>query len=843
MADPTKYTPAYDFSAWQSSNPTKPLPGNQVDNELANVALSVDEAIDAIKDIRRSDGALNNQIVTPDSLSSATRSLISDLGTLRGEWATATVYAVKDVVSFEGATYFATVAHTSGGSFATDQAAGKWLLLASPYSISGAVFSQVFSGDGSEDTFTLSQEFNDISELQVYVRDDGANSGYELYRGVGASPQITLVDGNKIVFASGLEPPNGTSNVLVLAVNQTAASSAAVAVQAADDAETAQAAAEAAQTAAETAKTEAETARDEAQAILDDVEAAVIVPGDNTVSAAKIVTSDSGRWGITQILRFLQAGTSAAYRWVSDKLRERVSPEDFGAVGNGSTDDYAALLAACTYANSVNGVVELTAGKAYAIGTPLVIPSGWSLGIRGHGNQSRIIPQFDDATVLSIGDYVYTGSNDYVNGDQINKCFLENVCVDANDAGKDNLVGVDLRGANKGRFKVQTYGCRVGLRVNAISNYNEIDVFADGPNCDYAIEVDGAGFNSSYNSTENKYRLTAPFVDIAGFYAHGEAVGDIVIEHANVYGNSATAGILLDGTGSSYANNIKIGPVHIDGSATYGLRAVDIGGLSIASLVGGGAIGTAVSLSGCTGQAIWDYTNGALLGNATGGLKGAGTLNVVTGIYVNGAAVPVIAESGNDRTLGVSSTSGNSKVEIVAQGAVQADFTTDRATGAAQLRNRSAGPVELFANDTKYFSISSSGVITLTNGAVLSSPTLSGTVTGPHTGDRWTSTGLGLGISPLTVLDVKTGTDQTLRARGPVTLGSGVSWNAENDAGSANVNLEIRAGTTMLLSATTVQLNGAVRFGTFTSNADAAVNGYITITDAGGTTRKLATIA
>lgn len=36
---------------------------------------------------------------------------------------------------------------------------------------------------------------------------------------------------------------------------------------------------------------------------------------------------------------------------------------------------------------------------------------------------------------------------------------------------------------------------------------------------------------------------------------------------------------------------------------------------------------------------------------------------------------------------------------------------------------------------------------------------------------------------------------------------------------------------------------GAVRFGTWTTNGDAAVNGYITVKDSGGTTRKLATIA
>ena len=36
---------------------------------------------------------------------------------------------------------------------------------------------------------------------------------------------------------------------------------------------------------------------------------------------------------------------------------------------------------------------------------------------------------------------------------------------------------------------------------------------------------------------------------------------------------------------------------------------------------------------------------------------------------------------------------------------------------------------------------------------------------------------------------------------------------------------------------------GSLRFGTWTTNADVAVNGYVTIKDVGGTLRKLATIA
>lgn len=68
MADPTKYTPSYDFSDYQASSPSTPLPGAQVDIQFQALKTTTDEAIDAIKDIRRSDGALKNGIVTADSL-------------------------------------------------------------------------------------------------------------------------------------------------------------------------------------------------------------------------------------------------------------------------------------------------------------------------------------------------------------------------------------------------------------------------------------------------------------------------------------------------------------------------------------------------------------------------------------------------------------------------------------------------------------------------------------------------------------------------------------------------------------------------------------------------------
>lgn len=63
MATPTKFTPGFDFS--ESMTP----PGVQIDIALAEIAQSIRETVDALGDVRRSDGALKNGIVTAESLS------------------------------------------------------------------------------------------------------------------------------------------------------------------------------------------------------------------------------------------------------------------------------------------------------------------------------------------------------------------------------------------------------------------------------------------------------------------------------------------------------------------------------------------------------------------------------------------------------------------------------------------------------------------------------------------------------------------------------------------------------------------------------------------------------
>jgi hypothetical protein len=68
MAAPTKYVPSFSFSGYQATQPDRPLPGPRVDTEYFNISESLGGTIDALADIRRDDGHLQNGIVDWDAL-------------------------------------------------------------------------------------------------------------------------------------------------------------------------------------------------------------------------------------------------------------------------------------------------------------------------------------------------------------------------------------------------------------------------------------------------------------------------------------------------------------------------------------------------------------------------------------------------------------------------------------------------------------------------------------------------------------------------------------------------------------------------------------------------------
>jgi hypothetical protein len=189
MADPTKYVPGFSYSDWQAVNPKKPLPGDEVDNDLANLQRTTNETIDGLKDVRRSDGKLKNQSVGPDQLSAA----LTIGFTFTGTWVDGDTYSAGDGVVYGTTFYSARVTHTADVANAPGND-GYWNEL---FSLDDIVVTggmslprSSFTGDGATTEFTLS--FTPLSKFNVFVQIGGVIQATDQYSTNGST--LTFVD-------------------------------------------------------------------------------------------------------------------------------------------------------------------------------------------------------------------------------------------------------------------------------------------------------------------------------------------------------------------------------------------------------------------------------------------------------------------------------------------------------------------------------------------------------------------------------------------------------------------------------------------------------------------------
>lgn len=357
MSQPTPYTPNADFSQQEANNASGRSTVNTaaLDAEFAAIETTLDQTLANIQLLQRDDGQLKDTIVSVMALD---QSVINLMGgwTLKGAWMTVTNYAVNDIVSSGEYTYVCLTAHQSGIEFDSQY----W----SRFGFSGSADAAIAAGQSS---------------------------------------------------ASAASAATSATTATTKAASATASATAA---------------ATSSGNAADYAATATTKAGEAAASAANAANSAAKLPNLTAAGANKVVISNDlgSAWeyktyqelvdevdisarGAEQI-GYFPAGAGAVATDVQSKLRESVSVKDFGAKGDGVTDDTAAInnwLAML----SMGIAIEAPEGR-FKFTSALSIPALDNISIKGSGRQKTTFVYAGASTtndIITIGDGItsFTG--------------------------------------------------------------------------------------------------------------------------------------------------------------------------------------------------------------------------------------------------------------------------------------------------------------------------------------------------------------------------------------------------------------------------------------------------
>ena len=354
--------------------------------------------------------------------------------------------------------------------------------------------------------------------------------------------------------------------------------------------------------------------------------AAGLIP-DGTITNAKVNASA----GIEATkLSFTQAGTGATARTVDSKLEDVVSVEDFGAIGNGTTDDSAAVQAAIATGKSV------TFGKkTYLIKNVNITQVGT---VPGEGSGNRVIDCNGATLKLAGSGHILKIANaDFVE--------IKNARLDLNNVSGG--IGIRHSGGWHCSFT------NIFSSVNTVAS-NAYDVYIDGGTVAYPGGQLWGAYTSLYQnlylrriaivgSASGGYVTTLNFHNLAVQSGLGALPG---IELSNVGSVNFYNPIIqscTDGIQLTNSQHVHIYSVYLEGCVNY-IKSVGGANTNVIS-VGGQTSVSGAYLSGTIGGAYW------LDDNPTGLIR-----LQYTGDVTRGRLGYVERETVQNKTTGVGST-------------------------------------------------------------------------------------------------------------------------------------------------------------------------------------------
>ena len=201
MPQPPPYNRSFSFSNFQAQNPTAVPPGSSIDLELNNVKANSDGVLANLALIQRDDGALANGSVSFDQLSPA----LQTAGLAPAPpWVTGTAYSVNASITSGSAFYRCLIAHTAG-TFATDVAAGNWVLIVDFATI--ALIAATPSGSLTSNVQTSLQALDSGKAPRSHTHvstaiSDNTTAGRALLTAAAAATQNALLGTTTLGFQS-----------------------------------------------------------------------------------------------------------------------------------------------------------------------------------------------------------------------------------------------------------------------------------------------------------------------------------------------------------------------------------------------------------------------------------------------------------------------------------------------------------------------------------------------------------------------------------------------------------------------------------------------------------------
>jgi len=166
-----------------------------------------------------------------------------------------------------------------------------------------------------------------------------------------------------------------------------------------------------------------------------------------TGNAGKLLQTDgaSASWQVPDATEV--SYSSSTVQTVAAKLAPFVTPEDFGAVGNGSTDDVVAIQAAIDSLITTGGTVYFGA-KTYLVSTTIVLPSKVTLmGSGSAATRIKMAAGANASVIVTTGFSTLTGQNKWLISESVPYGFgIDAMTIDGNRAAQASGSGVVIYG-------------------------------------------------------------------------------------------------------------------------------------------------------------------------------------------------------------------------------------------------------------------------------------------------------------------------------------------------------------------------------------------------------------